>query len=64
MAEYVSNTITQLFADLSEARVGRPAVRAVIASIFHQSDFGSSGSEGVVSVRIDGAVQAIIHGRN
>jgi hypothetical protein len=64
MAEYVSNTITQLLTDLADARVGRPAVRTVVASIFHQSDFRSGGSQGVVEVRIDGAVQAIIHGRN
>jgi hypothetical protein len=64
VAEYVSNTVAQLLANLANSCIRGPAMRAVIAAIFHQRDFGAVGSQYVVAFRIDGAFQAIVHGTN
>ena len=64
MAEYVSNTIAQLLADFGNSCIGGTAMRTVITAILHQRDLGARGSQGVVSFRIDGAIEAIVHGSN
>jgi hypothetical protein len=64
VTEYVSNTISELLAYFANSCIGAPAVRTVVASIFHQRDFGARRSQCVVAFRIDGAFQAIVHGSN
>ena len=64
VTEYVSNALSELFADFADSRVRGPAVRTVIAAIFHQRDLGACASQCVVAFRINGAIEAIVHGGN
>jgi hypothetical protein len=64
VTEYVSNTIAQLLADFANSCIGCPAVRTVITAELDQGDLGERGSQCVVSFRIDGTFQAIVHGCN
>ena len=41
VTEYVSNTIAELLADFADSRIGGAAMRAVIAAVFDQRDFGA-----------------------
>ena len=61
MAEYVSNTIAQLIADLGNALIGGAAMRAVIAAVLDQGDLGPIGAEDAVTGGIYGAIETIVH---
>jgi hypothetical protein len=64
MSEYVSNTLAQLIANLGDSCIGGTAVRAVIASIFHQRYGSSRRTKDVISGAVDSPVESVVHGSN
>ena len=61
MAEYVPDTIAELVADLGDAGIGGAAMRAVVAAVFHQRDFGLGRADHMVARGIDRAIETIVH---
>ena len=51
----------KLRAHFGDARIGRTAVRAVVAAIFHQRDRRVVCAEDVVACGIHGAIETIVH---
>jgi hypothetical protein len=64
MAEYVSNAVAQLVADFGDARIGGTAMRAVVASIFHQRYGSRRRAKDTIASTIDGSVESVVHGGN
>jgi hypothetical protein len=60
MAKHVAQTIAELAANLHDALVGRAAMRAVVAAIFHKRDRSVGWAENMIPPIVDRIIETLV----